>query len=249
MENLSNALMQIGQIEKALEYTEQNLEKHPNNKELNRVLDEIYLKGNDWRVIVEHASKRLETDPDNVSLLTRRARAHSIIGFVEGNSKDVARAYELARGDKKIAFMKSLNLHQQGDKKAPTEIFQRIFAEDPGHAASLLQMSTMAGSEDATHLLDSVEAVISNSENEISELEFAKAHLISKSQGMDVAMPQFARGNALQHDTNPYNFEEAEKRCHTITELFPDGIDAPQAGPSEIPAPILSWANPARVPR
>ncbi len=244
VENLANALMQTGQIEKALEYTEQKLEKFPNNKELNRVLDEIHLKGNDWRVIVEHASKRLETDPDNVGLLTRRARAYSIIGFVEENSNDVARAYELAPDDKKIAFMKSLNLHQQGDKTGSTEILQRILAEDPGHAASLLQMSTMAGPEDAAHLLDTVETAISNSENEISELEFAKAHLISKTEGMDVAMPQFARANALQHDVNPYNFDEAEKRFHTITALFPEEKDAPQADLSPPPVPIFVVGQP-----
>ncbi len=244
VENLANALMQTGQIPKALEYTEQKLEQFPNNKELNRVLDEIHLKGSNWRSIVEHATSKLETDPDNVDLLFKRARALAKIGFVEDNSRDIDRAYELEPDDNKIAFQKAINLHQSGDKKGSAEILWRILQEKPEHSASLLQLSTMISKDEATELMGAVEAAISNNDNELLELEFAKAHLLSKTAGLDAALPQFAKANAIQHDSNPYNFAEEEKKLHNITSLFPIGTEVPTCGESEAPVPIFVLGQP-----
>ncbi|WP_170400179.1 tetratricopeptide repeat-containing sulfotransferase family protein [Ruegeria arenilitoris] len=244
VENLANALMQTGQIFKALEYTEQKLEQFPNNKELNRVLDEIHLKGENWRMIIEHASKRLENGPDDVDLLVKRARAYSKIGFVNENSRDIDRAYKLEPENTKIAFHKSVNLHQSGEKDRSKEILWRILDEIPDHAASLLQLSIIASKEDAPKLLDSVESAISLSDNDNLELEFAKAHLISAIEGLAAAMPQFARANAIQHDGNPYNVTAEEEKLDRITGLFPAGAKLPDSGLSDVPVPIFVLGQP-----
>ncbi|WP_050603312.1 sulfotransferase [Ruegeria sp. 6PALISEP08] len=244
VENLANALMQTGQFPKALEYTEHKLEQFPNNKELNRVLDEIHLKGTSWRSIIEHATNKLATDPDNADLLTKRARAYSKIGFDEENSRDIARAYELDPDDIKIAFQKSVSLHQNGDKKGSTEILRRILEEDPEHAPTLLQLSTMVGKEDAANLMGAVEIAIANNENELVELEFAKAHLMSQTDGLDTALPQFAYANAIQHDSNPYNFAAEEKKLRSIKSLFPIGADIPTSDSTDSPMPIFVIGQP-----
>ncbi|NOD92068.1 sulfotransferase family protein [Ruegeria sp. HKCCD4884] len=244
VENLANALMQIGQFPKALEYTEQKLEQFPNNKELNRVLDEIHLKGTSWRSIIEHATNKLANDPDNADLLTKRARAYSKIGFVDENSRDIARAYELDPNNIKISFQKSVNLHQSGDKEASTEILHRILEENPEHAPTLLQLSTMVGKEDAVNLMDAVEIAIASNENVLVELEFAKAHLISQTDGLDAALSQFAYANAIQHDGNPYNFAAEEKKLRNITSLFPLGDDIQTSDNNDSPVPIFVLGQP-----
>ncbi|WP_170572652.1 tetratricopeptide repeat-containing sulfotransferase family protein [Ruegeria atlantica] len=244
VENLANALMQTGQIPKALEYTEQKLEQFPNNKELTRVLDEIHLKGFNWRMIIEHASKRLESDPDDVNLLSKRARAYSKIGFVDDHSRDIGRAYELAPDNLQIAFRKSVNLHQSGDKQGSKEILQRILSEAPEHSAALFQMSSMVSGEDAQKLLGAVETAIFNNDNDQENLEFAKAQLISKIDGLGAAMPQFSRANAIQHDSNPYDAAEEEEKLNRITGLFPVGEEVPEAELSESPTPIFVLGQP-----
>ena len=244
VENLANALMQTGQIPKALEYTEQKLEQFPNNKELNRVLDEIHLKGENWRMVIEHASKRLADEPDDVNLLVKRARAYSKVGFVEHNARDIDRAYDLEPENIKIAFHKSVNLHQSGDKDGAKEILWRILDEIPDHSGALLQMATIASKEDATILLDAVESAISLSENENLEFEFAKAHLVHKIEDLAAAMPQFARANAIQHDSNPYDNAEEEKKLDRITGLFPVGADFPDSGLNDAPVPIFVLGQP-----
>ncbi len=244
VENLANALMQTGQISKALEYTELKLEQFPNNKELNRVLDEIHLKGKNWRMIIEHATKKLESEPDNVKLLSTRARAYGRIGFFDDNSRDISRAYELEPNNVKVAFQKAINMHQSGDKKGSAAIMYRIMEENPDHVESLLQLSTMTSKEDAPKLLDAVEDAISRSGEAMSELEFAKAHLVSKIDGLLSAMPQFARANALQHEVNPYESTEEEEKLNRIADFFPAGSEIPAAELSETPVPIFVLGQP-----
>lgn len=244
VENLANALMQTGQIPKALEYTEQKLEQFPNNKELNRVLDEIHLKGSNWRMIIEHASKKLASEPDDVHLLAKRARAYAKIGFVDDNSRDISRAYELDPNNTVVAFDKSVNLHQSGDKNGARDILLRILDTNPEHISALLQLSTMATKEEASELLGAVEAAISNRDSDHLELEFAKAHLISKMDGLDAAMPQFLRANAIQHESNPYDADAEEKKLERITGFFPAGAEIPDSGLSGTPVPVFVIGQP-----
>lgn len=244
VENLANALMQTGQIPKALEYIEQKLEQFPNNQELNRVLDEIHLKGDNWRMMIEHASKKLENEPNDVKLLAKRARAYAKIGFVEENTRDIARAFELAPDDIKIAFQKSLNLHQSGDKNGSKDLLQSILQKEPGHISALLQLSTVATKEDAPQLLDAVETAVSNSEIQHHELAFARAHLISKISGMDAAMPAFEQANALQHEGNPYNVDAEEEKLNRVIGLFPVDQPIPSSGISDVPVPVFVVGQP-----
>ncbi|WP_170577602.1 tetratricopeptide repeat-containing sulfotransferase family protein [Ruegeria arenilitoris] len=244
VENLANALMQTGQIPRALEYTEQKLEQFPNNKELNRVLDEIHLKGSNWRLIIEYASKKLKSEPDNANLLSKRARAFSQIGFVEDNTRDISRAFELEPDNVNIAFQKSVNLHQSGDKQAAKEILQRILDAEPENMFALMQMSSSITKDDAPKLMEAVETAIANADEDLHELEFAKAQLISKINGLSAAMPQYERANRIQHDGNPYDAAEEERKLKRTIELFPKGADLPTAGSSEAPVPIFVLGQP-----
>ena len=244
VENLANALMQTGQISKALDYAEQKLEQFPNNNELNRVLDEIHLKGSSWRSIIEYATKKLESDPDNVDLLSKRARAYGKIGFVDDNSRDISRAYELDPGNDNTAFAKSVNLHQSGDKKGSAVILRGILANNPEHVPALLQLSTISNKNEAPELIEAVDTAITNSEHDNSELEFAKAHLISKIEGLGAALPIFARANALQHEGNPYKFSEEERKLNRIISHFSISSAFPESGLSETPVPIFVLGQP-----
>ena len=236
--------MQTSQIAKALEYTEQKLEQFPNNKELNRVLDEIHLKGSNWRTIVEHATKKLQSDPDNAGLLSTRAKAYGRIGFVDDNARDIDRAYALEPENEKIAFQKAISLHQSGDKAGSKAILKGLIETYPEHISSLLQLSTMASVDEVPSLMEAVESAISNSEHDRLELEFAKAHLISKTDGLAASMSQFARANTVQHEGNPYDFAEEEAKQERITGLFPIGIEPPTSELSEAPVPIFVIGQP-----
>lgn len=244
VENLANALMQTGQMAKALEYAELKAEKFPASKELNRVIDEITLKGQNWRLIIDHVTKKLQSDPENVSLLSTRARAYGRIGYIEHNSRDITKAYELAPDNEKIAFQKAVNLHQSGDKKGCANILQGIYAKEPFHVATLLQLSTMSSKEDAPKLMEAVEAAISESVHELSELEFAKAHLIQKADSLGAALPQFARANAIQHNVKPYDLEAEEQKFERITGLFPVGGRVPWSEQTDQPVPIFVLGQP-----
>ncbi|SLN16422.1 tetratricopeptide repeat-containing sulfotransferase family protein [Ruegeria meonggei] len=244
VENLANALMQTNQITKALEYTEQKLEQFPNNQELNRVLDEIHLKGSNWRAIVEHTTKKLQGDPDNADLLSTRAKAYGRIGFVDDNARDIDRAYALEPENEKIAYQKAISLHQSGDKAGSKAIIKGLIESYPEHISALLQMSTMASAEEIPNLMEAVESAIANSEHDRLELEFAKAHLISKTDGLAASMPQFARANTVQHEGNPYDFAEEESKQDQITGLFPIGIAPPNSELREAPIPIFVIGQP-----
>lgn len=243
-ENLANALMQTGQIERALAYAEQKFEKFPNNKELARVIEEISLKGSNWRSIIDYASQKLMHDPDNADLLINRARAFAKIGFEDENARDVARAFELAPENPAVAFAKALVLHQGGDKDGSDALLNGILAEDPTHKNALLQLSTIVDKSKASGLLNKVEAAIDASDEDLQELQFAKAHLMSKIEGLDSALPYFAEANATQHSTNPYHFAAEEKKLAAIIALFPDRDHLVSLDMAETPTPIFVIGQP-----
>ena len=244
VENLANALMQTGQIAQALTYAEQKAEKFPGNKELARVISEIQNAGQNWRSIIEYTSFKLEKDPDNAELLSSRARAYGRIGFVAENTRDISRAYDLNPGDASIAFRKAVNLHQGGDKDGCAAILWDILENHPDHPQALFQMSSMIGKDKAPALMDAVNAAIAGKEHPNSELEFAKAQLISRIDGLDAALPQFLRANAVQHETNPYDVNEEEEKLARICAQFPQGTPLPDAGLTEGPKPIFVIGQP-----
>ncbi|WP_171236495.1 tetratricopeptide repeat-containing sulfotransferase family protein [Ruegeria sp. HKCCA6837] len=243
-ENLANALMQTGQITRALTYAEQKVEQFPNNKELRRVIDEIQREGRNWRSIVEFTTHSLASDPDNPELLAKRARAYLQMGFVEESTRDIERAYDLAPENIMVAFQKSLNLHHSGDKEMAFSILNDILNTQPHHANALLQAATMASKENVPQLMSAVEAAAAEKDEPLQELEFAKAHLVQKTDGIAAALPQFAKANAVQHDAVPYDFAAEEEKLHKIIELFPEGASSFEGIPSDAPLPIFVIGQP-----
>ena len=194
VENLANALMQTGQIPRALSYAEQKLERFPNNKELVRVIDEIQLKGQNWRLIIDHTTNKLEKDPDNADLLWLRARAYGEVGFSDHSSQDIARAYGIAPENEKIALSKAVDLYQTGDKEGSKTILRAVLERNKFCAAALYQMSLMVDNDHAESLARAVDTAISESDHANSVLEFAKAHLISKRDGLFTGAPPLCAG-------------------------------------------------------
>ncbi len=244
VENLANALMQTGQIVRALNYAEQKSEQFPTSKELVRVIDEIQLKGQNWRQIVEYATKKLAKDPDNPDLLTSRARAFGKIGFVEDSSKDIDRAYQLAPEKIGIAVRKAHNLHQNGDKVGCSEILWSVLEKQPDHISALFQLSSLISKDQCDDMLQRIQKAIEGKDHIASELEFAKAQVMSKSSGLDAALPQFARANDAQHELNPYDFKLEEAKQIRICGLFPDGQSQPSSDIVEQPLPIFVIGQP-----
>ncbi len=244
VENLANALMQTGQIPRALSYAEQKLEKFPNNKELNRVIDEIQLKGQNWRLIIEHATQRLEKDFENPDLLSTRGRAYGEIGYVDQSSQDISRAYELAPEKEEIAIRKANNLHQSGDKEASARILRNVLEANPLSASALYQLSSSVTKDQSGQLLEAVEHAISESDHVNSVLEFAKAQLISRRDGLNAALPQFARANKVQHETNPYDYTFEEKKLGVIRKLFGAELAKTTEVDSGAPRPIFVVGQP-----
>ncbi len=244
VENLANALMQTGQIPRALSYAEQKLERFPNNKELVRVIDEIQLKGQNWRLIIDHTTNKLEKDPDNADLLWLRARAYGEVGFSDHSSQDIARAYGIAPENEKIALSKAVDLYQTGDKEGSKTILRAVLERNKFCAAALYQMSLMVDNDHAESLARAVDTAISESDHANSVLEFAKAHLISKRDGLFSALPHFARANAIQHNVNPYDSTQEEKRFKEISAFFPLNVPPATAGVSDGPKPIFVVGQP-----
>ncbi len=243
-ENLANALMQTGQVSKALSYAEQMAEKFPRNKELARVIEEIQRQGKNWRSIIQYTTHKLETDPDNPKFLSKRANAYGRIGFVDDNTRDVSRAYELAPNNLGIAFQKAINLHQSGDKEGMLSILNDILDANPTHPSALFQLSTMVETEKAAEFLETLDAAIKENEAAAPDLEFAKAQVISKANGLNAALPQFAVANAMQHETNPYNVDREEQKFQQITSLFPVTATQPSSGVIKKPVPIFVIGQP-----
>ncbi|WP_171207812.1 MULTISPECIES: sulfotransferase [unclassified Ruegeria] len=243
-ENLANALMQTGQIPRALSYAEQKLKVFPDNKELVRVTDEIQLKGKNWRLIIDHATKRLQAEPDNAEMLSNRGRAYGQIAFNEHATSDIARAYELAPDVEDIAIRRATNLHQSGDKEGAKEILDRIFARNPKNAAVLYPLAESAPEDEFPVLRTAIENAIAQSEQQDSVLEFAKAILLRRSEGLDASMPQFAKANTAQHESNPYDPNLEEQTFETLCRLFPVDAPAPSSDVIQSPQPIFVIGQP-----
>ncbi len=244
VENLANALMQTGQIVRALSYAEQKFEEFPTSKELARVIDEIQLKGKNWRKIIDYATKKLEREPENAKLLATRARAFEKIGFVADSTKDISRAYELAPEVVGIAVGRAHNLHQSGDKAGSAEILWSVLDKEPLNMNALFQLSMMSKKEQVDDLLTRVQKAVDETDHVDSAIEFAKAELISKRDGLDAALPQFARANTAQHELNPYNFEQEEAKFSRICALFSEGTAIPSSELVESPLPIFVIGQP-----
>ncbi len=243
-ENLANALMQTDQMLRALTYAEQKLEQFPNNKELVRVIDEIQLKGSNWRSIIENVNERLKNKPDDAGLLAARSRAYGRIGFVDESAEDIGRAFALAPDDESIAYAMAITLHHSGDKSGSADILRSILEKNPKHVTALLQMAVVAAKDQTQSLIPLVEEAIAEQDHISSELEFAKAHLISRTEGLSAALPQFARANAAQHDNNPYLAAEEEEKFDKIVGLFPEGSPLINLEPDGGPLPIFVIGQP-----
>ncbi|MEM7089128.1 MAG: sulfotransferase [Pseudomonadota bacterium] len=243
-ENLANALMQTGQIDRALTYAEQKADQFPANKELARVIHEIKSKGNNWRSIIEYLTDKLSTDPNNTDYLARRSRAYGHIGFFDASVRDIARAYDLAPNKTHIAFRKAVNLHFSGDKAGSIKILCEVLETEPDHTAALFQMSSLVSREAAPDLLERVNAVISARDYVSSSLKFARADLISKIEGLDKAMALYTDANATQHEKNPYNFSDEEAKYTSTINNFP--VDQAAAGADIVnnPVPVFVIGQP-----
>ncbi len=244
VENLANALMQTGQTLRALLYAEKKLKQFPNNKELNRVIDEIQLKGQNWRSIVEHATQRLEKDPDNADLLSARARAYGHIGFVDQSSNDISRAYELEPRNEEIALGKADDLYRNGETEAATAVVQTVFEANPLCAPALYQLSRSVTKEEAVRLSESIDFAIAKSDHNDSMLEFAKAQVIRRSKGLAAALPQFARANQMQHEADPYRSAHEEHKYQNTCKIFPKREAVEAAEDSDTPKPIFVVGQP-----
>ncbi len=244
VENLANALMQTGQVVRALDYAEKKSEEFPQSKELARVIDEIQLKGKNWRKIIGYATQKLKNDPDNVDLLSRRARAYARIGFVEDSSRDIDRAYELSPEKIQVAVRKAHNLHQNGDKSGCTEILWSVLEKQPKHISALYQLSSMVSKDQCDDMLHRIQKAIEDKDHVVSELEFAKAQVISKSSGLEAALPQFAYANDAQHELNPYDFQQEEAKQRRICDCFQEGQPQPSSDIVEQPLPIFVIGQP-----
>lgn len=243
-ENLANALMQTGQIPRALAYAEQKLTKFPNNRELLRVIDEIELKTSNWREVIKFATKRLDAEPENIQQLIWRSRAYGHVGFVDASARDIERAYEIAPEDEGVAYNMAVNLHQRGRKQDCLDILDRILAANESHTASLLRLSTLVSKAEASDLLPKVEAASKVVKGADVDLGFAKAHLLSKSDGLDAAMPYYARANAAHFEINPYDADAEDKKLEQICAMFPAGADLPSSGVVASPTPIFVIGQP-----
>ncbi len=244
VENLANALMQTGQIPRALSYAERKLERFPGNKELVRVIDEIQLNGQNWRLIIDQTTQRLKQEPDNAALLSARARAYRQIGFSEHSSRDISRAFELAPVNEEIALRKSMDLHLSGDKDGAKSVLRTVLDANSRCTPALYQMSLMADEDEFAQLSHAVDAAISESDHVDSVLEFTKARVISHRDGLIAALPRFARANAAQHDANPYDAAREEQKLHDICSLFPADTRVVPATPDDAAMPIFVIGQP-----
>ncbi len=244
VENLANALMRTEQIARALAYAEQKLKTFPGNRELLRVIEEIELKASNWREVIAHATKRLAADPENVSALLARSRAYDNLGHVDKCRQDIDRAYELDPDHEEVAFRKATNLHQAGHKADCLGILWKILDANPEHSNTLLELATLAGPEDVPKLMGIVETGLERGAGSAVQLNFAKAHLMSKRDGLTAAMAQFARANALQHKTTPYDAAAEADTFDRIRRLFPEAGPSPAARPAEGPKPIFVIGQP-----
>lgn len=243
-ENLANALMQTHQVGRALAYAQQKLRQFPRNKELQRVIDEIELKTSNSREIIEHANKRLEKGPDNANLRLIRSRAYAAIGFAEQSAQDVLRAYELDPDDDHIALDLASYLHQSGKKAEALDVLSKLPLESDLREQLLYLLSSMVGADQVEDLLDKIEAVPKHEIECPYRLEFAKANLLQKRDGLAASMAQFEIANASHHATNPYSASDMEKRFARICGIFPFNGVLPVRDPDDELLPIFVVGQP-----
>ncbi len=220
------------------------LQQFPDSRELSRVIDEIGMKGTSWRQIIDYTTTRLVSDPDNATLFANRARAYGRIGYVAQSSADMVRAYALAPDDIDIAYRMAIDLRQSGDIHGCVEILRGLLQSNGEHAKTLHQLATLADADEAGDLLDQVESTIATQSHDDTYLEFSKAHLIARLDGLPAAMPHFARANLVQHQANPYDPAAEEELLTRICHLFPIGIAIPEADGAKAPAPIFVIGQP-----
>ncbi|WP_170473014.1 tetratricopeptide repeat-containing sulfotransferase family protein [Ruegeria arenilitoris] len=243
-ENLANALMQTGQIPQALTYAEKKLRQFPNNSELTRVIDEIGMKGTNSRQIIDYTTQRLTAEPENPVLYLNRGRAYGRVGFLAQSSADYARAYKLAPDNTEIACQMAIDLRHSGDIHGSTKMLHDVLQSDSQHAKTLHQLATMADRDEAQELLNNVETAIAAQPHTDVDLEFAKAHLISRMDSLAAAMPQFARANTAQHQVNPYDPAAEEDQLNRIRNLFPIDNTLPESDETSTPMPVFVVGQP-----
>ena len=243
-ENLANALMQTGRLDRALALAEQKLERFPGNRELARVIEEITTKGTNWREIIGHVSKRLEADPDNARLLLMRARAFGEIDFLEDATRDISRAYALAPDNALIAVRKAVDLIEAGEFEESSRILWSVLKSDEGNAQALYLLSTVSNDIQIFELLRKTEDALTRQQGVSVELEFAKAHLVARRDGLENAMPLYAQGNATQQASQPYD-QTAEEEKFTRTQSVCPANQPPPVAEGELhPMPIFVIGQP-----
>lgn len=243
-ENLANALMQTGRLDRALAYAEKKREQFSQSIELERVIDEIISKGDSWLEIIAFVSKSLESEPDNAQQLAMRARAYQHIEFLAEATRDIKRAYALDPEDEEIALQMATNLSETGDVNACKAILSRIVENNPLNVRALLKLSSIVVQEDVPALLEYVEAASAVAKHSKEQLAFAKAHLIRCRDGLAASMPAYAQANAKHHKIKPYDPAEAEQRFDNICSIFPVGCAPPSSALTDAPAPIFVVGQP-----
>lgn len=243
-ENIANALMHTGQVPRALSYAEQKLKEFPNNAELLRVVDEIEFKTNNWREIIKHASERLAREPDNATALLARSRAYAQIGFAEQSERDILRGYEISPEDVDVAFGKAVYLHEAGRMHECTRMFWKILDQDDSHGHTLMRLADLAAPADFPSLIEKVDRASTLGREEPAVLQFAKARLVSRHDGLEAAMPHFAKANAAHLAGGTYDEKTEEQKYDRIRDIFPLTAPTPATAKSEQPTPIFIVGQP-----
>lgn len=93
-------------------------------------------------------------------------------------------------------------------------------------------------------MIPALNEAIAQTDQPLQELEFAKAHLIEKSEGLAKALPQFAKANAIQQSILPYDPEIEENKISDILDLFPQGSPRVSVEQNSMPVPIFIIGQP-----
>ena len=149
VENLANALLHTQQFDRALKYATRKLLDFPANAELTRVIDAVGFGDDDRKKVIDYASTRLRQEPDNIELLTGRAKAYSFLGFEDAGAEDIQRAFELAPNNPDVAFEKAASLRQAGDQTGAKRLLNALLAKDPNHVSALSMLATLVTRDEA----------------------------------------------------------------------------------------------------
>ena len=224
VENLANALLHTQQFDRALKYATRKLLDFPANAELTRVIDAVGLGDDDRKKVIDYASTRLRQEPDNIELLTGRAKAYSFLGFEDAGAEDIQRAFELTPNNPDVAFEKAASLRHAGDQTGAKRLLNALLAKDPNHVSALSMLATLVTRDEAEDVLNRVIAASHDIDDmEKSKLAFAEANLASKIHGLTEAMPFFAKANAQQARMQKYDPSKEACIFEKICNLFPAG--------------------------